>query len=82
MKQVTALFFATLRDRASLKSVEMQIPPETNVTGFKAILIQKYPALAGLEGHMLVAINHEYVFDGAIIPERAEIALFPPVSGG
>jgi molybdopterin converting factor small subunit len=62
--------------------VELQIPPETNVAGFKSILTQKYPALAGLEGHVLVAINHEYVFDGAIIPEHAEIAVFPPVSGG
>ena len=82
MNQVTALFFATLRDRAGIKSVELQIPPETNVAGFKSILIQKYPALTGLEGHMVVAINHEYVFDGAIIPDHAELALFPPVSGG
>jgi molybdopterin converting factor small subunit len=35
-----------------------------------------------LETHVLVAINHEYVFDGAIIPDHAEIGLFPPVSGG
>ena len=82
MNQVTALFFATLRERAGIKSVELQIPPETNVSGFRAILIQKYPALAGLEGHVLVAINHEYAFDGALIPDHAEIALFPPVSGG
>lgn len=82
MNQVTALFFATLRDRAGIKSVELQIPPETDVAGFKALLAQKYAALAGLEGHMLVAINHEYAFDAAVIPDRAEIALFPPVSGG
>jgi molybdopterin converting factor small subunit len=43
---------------------------------------QKYLALAGLEGNVLVAINHKYVFDGAIIPDQAEIALFPPVSDG
>ena len=82
MNQVTALFFATLRDRAGIKSVELLIPPETNVADFKAILTQKYPALAGFTGHVLVAINHEYAFDGAIIPNHAEIALFPPVSGG
>jgi molybdopterin converting factor subunit 1 len=82
MNHVTAYFFATLRERAGIKSVEMEIPPETNVAGFKAILSQKYPALAGLAGHVLVAINHEYVLDGAILPDLAEIALFPPVSGG
>ena len=82
MNTVTALFFATLRDRAGVKSVEMVIPLNTNVADFKALLIGKIPALAGLMDHTLVSINHEYVFDEVIIPERAEIALFPPVSGG
>jgi molybdopterin converting factor subunit 1 len=82
MNQVTALFFATLRDHAGIRSLELHIPPETNVSEFKSIITNRYPALAGLIGHMLVAINHEYVFDEAVIPDHAEIALFPPVSGG
>lgn len=82
MIQVTALFFATLRDRAGIKSVELQIPPETNISDFKSILTNKYPALAGMNSHILAAINHEYVFDDAVIPDHAEIGLFPPVSGG
>jgi molybdopterin converting factor subunit 1 len=82
VNQVTTLFFATLRDRAGVKSVELQIPPKTNVSQLKSILTNKYPALADIIGHMLVAINHEYVFDDDIIPDYAEIGLFPPVSGG
>lgn len=82
MNQVTTLFFATLRDRTRTKSVELQIPPEMKVAGFKGLLIEKYPSLAGLMDHTLVSINHEYVFDETIIPDHAEIGLFPPVSGG
>ncbi len=82
MNQVKTLFFATLRDRAGVKSIEMQIPPQTNIADFKALLIEKYPALDTLMKHTLVSINHEYVFDETIIPESAEVALFPPVSGG
>jgi MoaE-MoaD fusion protein len=82
MNQVTALFFATLRDRAGMKSVELQIPSETNISEFKSILTNRYPALLGMVDHMLVAINHEYVFDDAVIPDHSEIGLFPPVSGG
>ena len=82
MNQVKTLFFATLRDRAGIKSVELHIPTQTNVADLKTLLIEKYPALAGLMNHTLVSINHEYVFDEAIIPDHAEIALFPPVSGG
>ncbi len=30
----------------------------------------------------LISVNQEFAFDDDIIPENAEIALFPPVSGG
>lgn len=82
MNTITALFFATLRDRAGVKSVELQIPLQTNVADFKTILTERFPALVDLMSRALVSINHEYVFDETIIPDRAEIALFPPVSGG
>jgi molybdopterin converting factor subunit 1 len=82
MNHVTTLFFATLRDHVGVRSVAMEIPAQTNVLGFKRLLIEKYPALKGLMGHMLISVNQEYVFDDAIIPDQAEIALFPPVSGG
>lgn len=82
MNNITTIFFATLRDRAGVKSLEMQIPAQTNVTDFKSILVQKIPALKGLMAHTLVAVNQEYVFDESVIPDNAEIALFPPVSGG
>lgn len=82
MNQVNTLFFATLRDRAGVKSIQMEIPNQTMVADFKNILTEKFPELAELTSHTLVSINHEYVFDEAIIPNNAEIALFPPVSGG
>ena len=30
----------------------------------------------------LITINREYAFDEAVIPPGAELAMFPPVSGG
>jgi len=82
MNTVITLFFATLRDRTGVKSVELQIPFQANVAIFKALLTERYPALTGLMNHTLISINHEYVYDETIIPPNAEIALFPPVSGG
>ena len=82
MNMVTTFFFATLRDSVGVKFVQMEIQNQTKVAEFKTILIETYPALAGLMSHTLVSINHEYVFDEAVIPNNAEIALFPPVSGG
>ncbi len=76
MNKVTALFFATLRDRMGIKSVELQLPLRTDVMGFRNLLIEKYPALSELMNHTLVSINHEYVFDETVIPDGAEIAFF------
>jgi molybdopterin converting factor subunit 1 len=82
MNNVKTLFFATLRDRVGVRSVELEIPAQTNIAGFKLLLLEKFPALNGLMSHTLISVNQEYVFDDANIPENAEIALFPPVSGG
>ncbi len=35
-----------------------------------------------LINHALVAVNQNYAFNEDTIPENAEVALFPPVSGG
>ena len=82
MNQVRILFFATLRDRSGVKAVDLQLPAPTTVAEFKCILDQRFPSLKGLLSHSLVAVNHEYVFDAALIPNDAEVAVFPPVSGG
>jgi molybdopterin converting factor small subunit len=60
----------------------MDVPTQTNVAEYKKLLVEKFPVLRGLMGHMLISVNQEYVFDDAMIPDAAEIALFPPVSGG
>ena len=82
MNKVKALFFATLRERVGFRSLELQIPPQTNVAGLKTLLIEKFPVLKGVMGHVLISLNQEYALDDAVIPDKAEIAFFPPVSGG
>ena len=82
VNHVRTLFFATLRDRVGVRSVELQIPAQTNIEEFKSILMERFPALRGLTSHMLISVNQEYAFDDVVIPDDAEIALFPPVSGG
>ncbi len=81
--KIKVLFFATLRDKAGTKSAEMEIAPAATIGDLKNLLIQKFPNMdADLMEHSLAAINHEYRFDESEIPEAAEIAFFPPVSGG
>lgn len=82
MIHIRILFFATLRERAGIKSTEMDISKETTVLELKNILIEKYPGLKGTMDSVVMAINREFAFDEAFVPADAEVALFPPVSGG
>jgi molybdopterin converting factor subunit 1 len=84
MNHIKVLFFATLRDRAGTRSAELEVQPGLTIEQLKLLLVERYPGLRAqdLLRHCLASINHEYRFDETVIPEGAEIALFPPVSGG
>ena len=82
MENITVLFFATLRDRVGARSIQMQISSGTTVGRLRTMLSEKFPPMAGFVDHSLVSINQEYVFNDNEIPDGAEVALFPPVSGG
>jgi MoaE-MoaD fusion protein len=80
--QITVLFFANLKDRAGASRVSLELAPGTRVAQLKALLGKKYPGLAGMTGSILVSVNKEFAFDDELIPPGAEVAIFPPVSGG
>lgn len=82
MNQVKLLFFATLRDRAGTKAVELDVPSDLTVQGLKEKVSQEFPNLKESMKSVLITINREYAFDEAVIPPGAELAMFPPVSGG
>jgi molybdopterin converting factor subunit 1 len=82
MNKIKVLFFATLRERAGMKSIEVEIPKEMTVQALKVKLASDYPNLKESMKTILVSVNKEYASDEAAIPQNAEVALFPPVSGG
>jgi molybdopterin synthase catalytic subunit len=82
MNKIKILFFAAIRDKAGTKSMDLYIPNEMTVHGLKEKLGTEYPNLKDSLKSVLVSVNQEYSFDDAVIPSNAEVALFPPVSGG
>jgi len=82
MNHIKLLFFSTIRDRAGTKSLEMDIPIDLTIQGLKNKLSTDYPNLKESMHSVLITINREYAFDEAIVPQNAEIGMFPPVSGG
>jgi molybdopterin converting factor subunit 1 len=75
-------FFASLRDRAGVRTTNVEIANGATIADLKTKLLELYPGLGDLLHHCLASINYAYVFDEAEIPADAEIAFFPPVSGG
>ena len=82
MNRIKLLFFATIRDRAGSRSMELDVPEDLTVQGLKDLMATDYPNLKDSMKSVLITINREYAFDEAVIPQGAEMAMFPPVSGG
>ncbi len=82
MNRVKLLFFATIRDRAGVKTLDLDIPMDLTIQGLKDKLAAEYPNLKESMKSVLITINREYAFDEAVVPQNAEIGVFPPVSGG
>ncbi|MFZ5858051.1 MAG: MoaD/ThiS family protein [Chloroflexota bacterium] len=83
MTRVKILLFATLRERAGgVKFIELTLPDGATVHALKAQVAREFPALEQNMKSVLTTINREYAFDEAVLPDGAELAMFPPVSGG
>ena len=81
MKQ-RILLFARARDLAGGDSVEVEIPEGATVGEMRAALLAQVPALSPIAGSLFVAVNNSYASDETKIMAGAEVACFPPVSGG
>lgn len=82
MNHIKVLFFATLRDKTGIKSIELDVTPGATVRTVKDAVIGHFSGIEETINHCLASVNHEYSADETEIPPDAEIAFFPPVSGG
>jgi len=82
MNKVSILFFASLKEKVGCKELNLEIPYGMSIKELKTLLRERFPVLDATLDTALMSINKEYAFDEDIIPENAEIAVFPPVSGG
>jgi molybdopterin converting factor small subunit len=60
----------------------MEIPVGMTVQELKDHISREYPSLEESLPTVVIAVNREFAFDDTVIPELAEVAFFPPVSGG
>jgi MoaE-MoaD fusion protein len=79
---ITIRYFAAHRDITHQSEEQLDLPEGTTIGGVWAVLVEKYPRLAGYTGRMLYAVNQEYGTLETTIHAGDEIAFIPPVSGG
>jgi|SoiMethySBSTD1v2_1073268.scaffolds.fasta_scaffold1551902_1 sulfur-carrier protein len=80
--KVRVRFFAAARELAGSDSLEVELPTGATIAEMKRAIVRNVPALNKLMAHSLWAIGTEYVADGTILTENADVAMIPPVSGG
>jgi len=81
--RITVLFFATLRDVVGARSLALELDEGiSDIKQLRAELTARYPAAADNLAVALAAINEEFAFDQDCFADGAEVAFFPPVSGG
>ncbi len=80
--QVTVKLFALARELARRNTVAVRVPDRATAGDVRRGLAESCPALAGLVGQMLIAVDSEYADDSTPVTGQSEVACIPPVSGG
>jgi len=80
--KVRVRFFARLADVAGTRVAELDLGEGLTAGDAYRLLCGKYPAMEGLKGSLMYAVNAEYVSAEQPLQDGDELALIPPVSGG
>jgi molybdopterin converting factor subunit 1 len=80
--RVRVLLFASLRERAGISELTLELPPDATVAVARAALSEKLPVLEKQLDRIAWAVNRSYATPHSPLHEDDELALIPPVSGG
>lgn len=76
------LAFASASDALGAAEREIELPDGADVAALRAELVRRHPELGALWSRLAVAVDGEIAGPAEPIPDGAEVALLPPVSGG
>jgi molybdopterin converting factor small subunit len=82
MISVKVMFFSTIRARVGKKYVQVKLPAGASVEDLKKEIALLFPESVGTIEGMLASVNQVFCDDSTLIPDQAEVAFFPYVTGG
>lgn len=80
--QVRIRYFAGLREATGIESETLDLSDDATADAVRALLGERYPALARLLPPCVVAVNRAYVAGDTPLHEGDELVFIPPLGGG
>lgn len=80
--KVSVQMFAAAKQLSGQSVMHVELQPGATVRELRAALAVQAEALGALLPHLKFAVNTEYAAEETEIPDGAEVACIPPVSGG
>ncbi len=80
--RISVRLFARARDLAGADRLDVQLSEPATVGQLKEQMHEQCPPLGSLLPQLLVAVGTDYATDETPLDETADVACFPPVSGG
>ena len=80
--QIHVRFFAAAREAAGCAEEVAELPDDSRVADLRTWLLERHPALAGVESGIRYAVAAEFADPDTALTPGVEVALIPPVGGG
>jgi molybdopterin converting factor small subunit len=80
--KVAVRFFSRLKDITGCETCSVELPDGARVAELLTSLYGRFNGLAAWHGHILTAVDLEYIARDTVLHHGVTVEIMPPVQGG